>query len=141
MTTSPCGSGRTAAPNDPRLKVADNVDVARASAFCAKSKLKPNSGPYLIFTTTYPDENAAPSAFSVIELGSTADQIGRLLERLGNQLVTDGSSKTGNSCTRRAPTIRNAWYDATRHALSSLGFAFPVSVRTPTLSLESGGRR
>ena len=130
------------APNDPRLKIADNVDVARASAFCAKLKLKPNSGPYLIFTTTYPDENTAPSAFSVIELGSTADQIGRLLERLGDQLVTDGVIKNREFVhATGTDDFWNAWYDATRHALSGLGFAFPVSVSTPTLSLESGARR
>jgi hypothetical protein len=129
----------TTLPND--ASAAANVDVERAIAFCEKLKLKPSAGPYLLFTTTYPDENTPPSAFSVIELGPSAERISRLLTRLGDELVTEGMIRE-SSFTQPTGTddFWSAWFDATRHALTNLGLSFRFSIRTPTLSLESGAR-
>jgi len=120
---------------------AENVDVERAIAYCEKLKLKPSEGPYLLFTTTYPEETAPPSAFTVIALGQDAERIDRLLTRLGDQLVTEGVIREA-AFTQPSGTdaFWKAWFDATRQALVSLGLDFRVSTRTPTLSLDSGAR-
>lgn len=68
----------------------ENVDVERAIALCEKLGLRPSRGPYLLFTTTYPEENVAPDNYSVIELGKDPDEVDRLLSRLGDQLVVEG---------------------------------------------------
>jgi hypothetical protein len=120
---------------------AENVDVERAIAFCEKLKLKPSEGPYLLFTTTYPDETTPPSAFTVITLGPDADRIDRLLTRLGDQLVTEGVIRQA-AFTQPSGTdaFWSAWFNATRQALVNLGLDFRVATRTPTLSLDSGTR-
>ena len=108
-----------------QASAAELVDVERAIAFCAKLKLKPSEGPYLIFTTTYPDENAPPSAFSVIKLGTSADRISTLLARLGDELVTQGMVRES---TFTQPTNTDdfwrAWFEATRRSLANLGLTF-----------------
>jgi len=119
--------------------LADNVDVERAIAFCQKLGLKPSGGPYLLFTTTYPDETVAPSAYSVIEVGASAEEIARLLGRLGDQLVTEGLIRDGSFLQPAgSDDFWSAWFDATRHALATLSSGFRVAIRTPTLSMESG---
>ena len=119
--------------------IAENVDVERAIAYCQKLGLKPSGGPYFLFTTAYPDETTAPSSFSVLELDTTADEIGRLLRLMGDQLVEEGLIRDG---TFQQPAgsddFWSAWFDATRHALVSLGSRFYFAIRTPTLSIESG---
>ena len=90
----------------------------------------------------YPDENVAPSAFSVLELGTSAERIQRLLTRLGDQLVTEGVVRDGVFLQPSGTDdFWSAWFNATRHALTSLGFNFRVSIKTPTLSLEAGPTR
>lgn len=118
--------------------LAENVDVERAIAYCQKLGLKPSGGPYLLFTTAYPDESVVPSSYSIIEVGTTADEIARLLARLGDQLVTEGVIRDGAFLQPAgSDDFWSAWFDATRHALASLGSGFRLAVRTPTLSLES----
>ena len=119
----------------------ENVDVERAIAYCEKLKLKPSEGPYLLFTTTYPDETTPPSAFTVIALGADARRIDQMLTRLGDQLVTEGLVR-GAAFTQPTGTdaFWSAWFDATRKALGSLGLDFRVLTRTATLSLDSGAR-
>ena len=120
---------------------AELVDVERAIAFCEKLKLKPSEGPYLIFTTTYPDEHAPPSAFGAIRLGTSAERISRLLTRLGDELVTEGMIRES---TFTQPTETDdfwlAWFAATRRSLANLGLSFTHLVRTPKLALESSGQ-
>jgi len=126
-------------PND--QSAAENVDVERAIAYCEKLKLKPSEGPYLLFTTTYPDETAPPSAFTVIALGPDAARIDRLLTRLGDQLVTEGViRKAAFTQPSGTDAFWSAWFEATRQALVSLDLDFRVSTRTPTLSLDSSAR-
>ena len=119
---------------------ADNVDVERATAYCRKLQLKPSDGPYLLFTTTYPDENAAPSAFTAIALGSkSADDVARLLKQLGDQLVIDGVVRDRTlQHAAGSDDFWSAWFDATRHALANLGSGFRFVVRTPSFTIESG---
>jgi hypothetical protein len=119
--------------------MAANVDVERAIAYCQKLGLKPSGGPYFVFTTSYPDETAAPESFSVIELNTDAEQIGRLLGMMGDQLVKEGLIR--DRTFQQAPgsdDFWSAWFDATRHALSNLGSNFHFAIRTPTISIESG---
>jgi hypothetical protein len=50
----------------------------------------------VLFTAVHPDEQVAPDAFQVFALGGkTAEEIGRLLTTLGDQLVTDGVVQGG----------------------------------------------
>lgn len=121
---------------------AANVDLERAIAYCQKLRLAPSRGPYLIFTTVYPDENVAPSVFSAVELGTSAEQIQRILDRLGDQLVTEGVIRDGEFVRQTGTDdFWRAWFDATRHSLASLGLGLRVAIKTPTLSLDSGGQQ
>jgi hypothetical protein len=118
--------------------MADGVDVERAIAICKRLGLKPSGGPYLLFTTTYPDERVALTDYSVIELGSKAEDSVRILNRLEDQLVTEGVIRKGAFVRRPGSNdFWSAWFNATRHALAELGLGLRVAIRTPTLSLEN----
>jgi hypothetical protein len=119
--------------------LADNVDVERAIAYCQQLGLRPSAGPYLLFTTTYPDENAGPSMFGAVELGTSSTEIGRLLNLLGDQIVTDGLIKNGMFVKPvGSDDFWIAWFNATLHGLTSFGSSFRSIVRTPTLTMASG---
>ena len=71
--------------------LASNVDVTRAQHFCTAYKLKPNKGPYLVVTSTYPDETklgkGLPPDSAVFALGSMKlPQITALLDQVGQRL-------------------------------------------------------
>jgi hypothetical protein len=122
--------------------VVENVDVERAIAFCEKLGLKPSRGPYLLFTTTYPEEDVALTNYSVIELGKDPEEVSRMLRRLGDQLVVEGVIRDGSfASSAGSDDFWSAWFTATRHALAALDLGFRVAVRTPTLSLEAGDRQ
>jgi hypothetical protein len=117
------------------------VNVERAVAYCRKLNLAASAGPYLMFTTIYPDEDISPSAFGVIELGSNIEQVERLLDRLGDQLVRDGFIHEREFVHKPGTDdFWTAWFDATRRSLTSLGYGFRVTIKTPTLSLQFGRR-
>ena len=120
--------------------LAENVDVERAVAYCKILGRKPSEGPYLVFTTTYPDEDAAPGAYQVITLeGKSADEISRLLLGVGDQLLMEGVVRGGT--LQRPPEsddFWSAWFNATRHALGNLKSAFCFAIRTPAFNIEAG---
>jgi hypothetical protein len=124
--------------NSPAL--AGNVDVERAIAYCQMLKLKPGDGPYLLFTAVYPDERVAPDAFHVFALGGrTAEEIGRLLTTLGDQLVTEGVVRAGRVAAEPgSDDFWSAWFDATRHTLTRLGMKVRFLIRTPSLTIDGG---
>jgi hypothetical protein len=129
-------------PSAADIPAAENVDVERAIAYCKILGLQPSKGPYLLFTTAYPDEKVKPNAYSVIELGTTADKIAQLLDRLSDQLVTDGVIRD-RAFVQATGTddFWTAWFGATRHALTAaVGVQFRLAIKTPTLSLESSSR-
>ncbi len=124
--------------------MADNVDVDRAVAFCKSLGLRPSAGPYLVFTTAYPDENNLPSTgYLDIALGGrTAEEIGRLLSELGDQLVAEGVVRNGTF--QQAPgsdDFWSTWFDATRHALVNLKSVFCFAVHAPSFTIEAGCKR
>jgi hypothetical protein len=120
--------------------LAANVDVERAIAYCQALKLKPGDGPYLLFTATPPDERVAPDAFQVFALGGrSADDIGRLLTTLGDQLVTEGVVRGGATAIEPGTDdFWSAWFDATRHTLPSLGTKVAFLIRTPSFTIDGG---
>jgi hypothetical protein len=120
--------------------LAENVDVERAVAYAKILGRKPSEGPYLVFTTTYPDELTAPSAYQVITLqGRSAKDIDLLLDELGNQLVMDGVVRKGTlQQPPESDDFWSAWFDATRHALTKLKFAVCFSIRAPSFTIEVG---
>ncbi|MCL4846882.1 MAG: hypothetical protein KJ066_10135 [Acidobacteria bacterium] len=120
--------------------LAANVDVERAIAYCRTLRLKPGDGPYLLFTAVHPDEQAAPDAFQVFALGGkTAEEIGRLLTTLGDQLVTDGVVQGGRfTAEPGSDDFWSAWFDATRHTLASLGMKVRFLIRTPSFTIDGG---
>jgi hypothetical protein len=117
-----------------------NVDVERAIAYCQTLRLKPGDGPYLLFTAVHPDERVAPDAFQVFALGGkSAEEIGRLLTTLGDQLVTDGVVQGGRFTTEPgSDDFWSAWFDATRHTLASLGMKVRFLIRTPSFTIDGG---
>jgi hypothetical protein len=71
--------------------IASNVDVTRAQHFCTAYHLKFDKGPYLIVTSTFPDEanlgNGVPPNSAVFTLGSMKlKQIAALLNQVSHQL-------------------------------------------------------
>jgi hypothetical protein len=129
---------KDAALQSPAL--ADNVDVERAVAYCKRLGRKPSDGPYLVFTTTYPDEQATPVDYQVIALqGKSADDISELLKVLGNQLATDGVVSGGVfQHAAGSDDFWSAWFDATRHAVASLKSAFCFAIRTRSFTIDAG---
>jgi len=80
------------------------VDVIRSAAFCAKLKLPPSKGPYLLVTTEYPGAGLLDTPGSVLpaklensevlELNNLdAAEITRLLSALADKLVAGDVSK------------------------------------------------
>ena len=123
------------------LGVVENIDVERAIAFCEKLGLKPSRGPYLLFTTTYPDEQDTLTNYSVVELGKEPQAVQGFLGRLGDQLIVEGVVRNGLFASAAGTDdFWSAWFDATRHAIASLGLRFRVAIRTPTISLDAGDR-
>lgn len=120
--------------------LAANVDVERAIAYCQTLKLRPGNGPYLLFTTVYPDERVAPETITIFELGGkTAEEIGRLLTALGDQLVTDGIVRGGRlQADPGSDDFWSAWFDATRHTLTRVGMKVRFLIRTPSFTIDGG---
>lgn len=80
---------------DKGLPVASSVDVERSVHFCQAWKLKPTSGPHIVFLSSYPDEkhlsSRLPKQSAVFELGAmNQSQISDLLGKLTDQLVLTG---------------------------------------------------
>ena len=70
---------------DPRL--GDNVNVARAAAYCSSLSLIPSRGPFIVITTGHPGADSVPPAHGIFELGDLQpEQIGKLLLRLTDVL-------------------------------------------------------
>ena len=83
-----------------------SVDFDRSSRFCARLKLAPSKGPYVILTTRYPG-TALPTGYpntfpSIANLGNhyilalggaSASDTARLLDSLADQLITSDVSK------------------------------------------------
>jgi hypothetical protein len=128
---------------NPRL--AEAVDVERAVAYCRRLGVPPSRGPYVLFTTEYPDESAVPESFQWIELGGrTAPEISGLLKTLGDQIVLNGIAADG--AFKKAPGSEDfwgAWVIATRHALAEMGSGVRFRIRTPFFTIDpspvSGG--
>jgi hypothetical protein len=73
----------------------DAIDVERSIRFCKAWKLKPSDGPYLVITTTRPDEShlssGVPDGTGVFALGDlSATQISSLLDKLTDSLLLTG---------------------------------------------------
>lgn len=120
--------------------LAANVDVERAIAYCQTLKLKPSSGPYLLFSHVFPDERLEPEAIAIYELGGkTADEIGRLLAALGDQLATEGVVRGGRlQAEPGSDDFWSAWFDATRHTLTRVGMKVRFVIRTPSFTIDGG---
>jgi hypothetical protein len=119
-------------------KIAEAVDVERAVAYCRRLGVPPSRGPYVLFTTEYPDESAEPKSFQWIELGGrTAKEINDLLKTLGDQIVLRGIVADG--AFQKAPGSEDfwaAWVNATKRALAGMGPVPRFRVRSPSLTIE-----
>ena len=87
------------------------IDVERSIRFCKAWKLKPSDGPYLVITTTRPDESHLPSGVpdgtGVFALGDlSATQISSLLAKLTDSLLLTG--KVDSSIASAGPPDPNA---------------------------------
>ena len=122
---------------DPRL--GDNVNVARAAAYCSSLSLIPSRGPFIVITTGHPGADSVPPAHGIFELGDLQpEQIGKLLLRLTDVLMAGRAADTfGAGAAAVAADDRAAatgfWIRMLEGARQSIiGFGCAVSVRIST---------
>src|SRR5262245_54112914 len=73
---------------------ADNTDIGRSSAYCAKYKLKPSETPQVLVTTKYPDDKD-PGDHVVVRLnGLDAHDSALAITKLAHQLVATGLNQS-----------------------------------------------
>lgn len=129
---------------DPRL--GDNVNVARAAAYCAALRLTPSRGPFILITTERPGVDSVPPAHGVFELGNLQpEQIEKLLLTLTDVLMTGRAADTFG----REPAVAVAAGDAgaatgfwirmlegARRSIIGFGCAISVRIDTGVFSAE-----
>jgi hypothetical protein len=138
-------------PSDP--SGAESVDVPRAIRYCRTLRLRPSDGPFLLITTSYPEENAVPADRAVFELGAlTPKEIGTLLGKLTDELLLEGRvspqaspSDAPAAASSPAPTETAAaqsaglWtrlLEGARRSMIGFGCRVKLQVTTGVLSAE-----
>lgn len=120
--------------------VAENIDVDRSAALCAKLKLLPSRSPYVVVTTAYPDLNQENLKHEVlIELNNLApSDIGDLLNMLADQLLVEGLKQADFDSEQ----YWSAWQrsaEAMRDALARMVKKVKLTVNTAVIKLEIEG--
>jgi len=111
-----------------------NLDVQRSSKFCSAFKLTPSKGPFVMVTSTYPDEsnlsNGLPANSAIFELGKMQpSQISDLLAQLVDELVK--GEKISATTTPANKQETGTWVrlmEAVQHTLNSFGCAWTFKV-------------
>ena len=117
------------------------VDVERSVRFCQAWKLKPTSGPHIVFLSTYPDENhlssGLPKQSAVFALGAMKQsQISDLLGKLTDQLVLTGQvvSTAPADPQQLSPFVR--LLQAVRQDINGFGCAWTFKVNAGPASAD-----
>jgi hypothetical protein len=115
-------------------KLASNIDIQRSDRFCTAFKLDPAQGPYLVVTSTYPDESqlssGLPSNSGVFQLGNMKpDQLSSLLDQVGKGLLQKAGVDTDTSVTPKPPeTWGVRLLESVQQVLSSFGCAWTFKI-------------
>jgi hypothetical protein len=88
-------------------KLASNIDVPRSAQFCKAYNLDPSKGPYLVISSTYPDESHLPSGLppnsALFSLGNMKpNQVSPILEQVSAQLVQKRALSANRAATSDA---------------------------------------
>ena len=129
---------------DPRL--GDNVNVARAAAYCAALRLTPSRGPFILITTDRPGVDSVPPAHGVFELGNLQpEQIEALLLKLTDVLMTGRAADTFGRDPAAAvaasdPAAATGFWirmlEGARRSIIGFGCAISVRIDTGVFSAE-----
>ena len=116
-------------------------DGERSVRFCQAWKLKPTSGPHIVFLSTYPDENhlssGLPKQSAVFALGAMKQsQISDLLGKLTDQLVLTGQvvSTAPADPQQLSPFVR--LLQAVRQDINGFGCAWTFKVNAGPASAD-----
>jgi hypothetical protein len=122
------------AENDP--KIADKVDVERSVRFCRTFNLQPSSSPYVLVTTSYPDEShlAIPKDYALFELAKmNSTDISKLLTKLTDELVLKGRVEGAKPAPEAEGALWIRLLEATQRAIGDFGCAWNLKVQTGLL--------
>jgi hypothetical protein len=112
--------------------LAANIDQERSRRFCEAYKLDPHKGPYLVVTSTYPDESHLPTGLpantAVFSLGNMKpDQLSALLDQVGKQLLQKQGTSSDTAATASATwTVR--LLESVQQVLTSFGCAWSFKI-------------
>jgi hypothetical protein len=122
----------------------DVIDVERSAKFCQAWQLKPSDGPYLVVTTSRPDEQhlaqGTPSDSAVYKLGAMApSDIAGLLEKLTDALLLTGKPvmATDETSSNHTPASTALWIrmlSATQELINKFGCAWSLKIDAGALS-------
>lgn len=119
--------------------------MTRSAAFCARLKLPPSKGPYVLVTTEYPGAGVLrsyPESFPadlegfLLEFNNAdASEIMRVLNALADQLVVSGLPPDSQS-----PDYGRTWqrnFEVIRNTLVGLSKNITLKIKTPFLEAET----
>jgi hypothetical protein len=122
----------------------DDVDLERSSAFCEAYGLLPSGGPYIVVTSTYPDDSRQigklPPNSAWFELAAmTPSEISDLLAHLADQLVAKKMPSREDS-TARSSEAELSWdvrlLGAAQQLLNRLGCAWTFRIDAEGMKAE-----
>jgi hypothetical protein len=130
------------------------IDVERSIRFCQAWKLKPSDGPYLVVTSTRPDEanlqKNLPDGKAIFQLGGlTAAEIATVLSKLTDSLLLTGkvdpsllskpasdSSPSAGSSAPPSPALWIRMLAAAQQIIGEFGCAVTFKVDAGPLSAD-----
>lgn len=128
-------------------QIADVFDIERSVRFCQAWKLKPSSGPHLVVTSSYPNEehlsSGLPENSAVFSLGDMSPkQISDLLTSLTDQLILQGhvASETRNIVSSSTAETNVAWWvqllEVTQKKINNFGCAWSFKIDAGSVKAE-----
>ena len=122
----------------------DDVDLERSSKFCAAYNLAPSKGPYIVVTSTYPDDSHGlgklPPNSAWFQLGSMKPaEISDLLAALADKLVANKPLGQGDGAQPATETVAS-WdvrlLGAAQQLLNRLGCAWTFKIEAEGVKAE-----
>ena len=127
-------------PNWATDAVIDNVDVERSVTYCQRLKLAPSGGPYVFFTSTYPDEISDGISDKTVKVtvalnGRSPADITKLLAGWADELVLNGVPKQAAETEGFWRAVQ-ASFEAVQRRVGSLGENVTLSITSPWFKVE-----
>jgi hypothetical protein len=114
--------------------LAANIDLERSNRFCEAFKLNSANGPYLVVTSTYPDEShlspGLPPDSALFELGNMKpSELSALLNQVGKLVIQKGAAVTNPDVTAKAPATWGVrLLESVQQVLTSFGCAWTFKI-------------